>query len=1061
MSVQLIQQYHNKVERIIRYGGSRKETAVREPFKELLNHYARQRNLELIAELDYRTRHGRTVYPDGTLKDALRQDWGYWESKDSDDNLDVEIAKKFADGYPANNILFEDTQTAVLYQAGDEVARVPFLDAAALDAVLTRFVSYESREVREFREAIENFARDVPELAEHLRRHIQEQYDGNAAFQKAAKGFLELCQEAINPGMEMADVREMMVQHVLTEDIFITVFAEPQFHRENVIAHELGEVVGTFYVGPVRRQIDARIETYTRVIKARAAQIYNHQEKQKFLKVLYETFYKAYNPKAADRLGIVYTPNEIVRFMIEAVDHLCFQHFGKTLGDRGVEILDPAAGTGTFETELIEYLPAHQLEYKYRHEIHCNEVAILPYYIANLNIEYTYKQKMGVYVPFENILFVDTLDNMGFQTQYVRQLGLFGLTDENLERIQRQNKREISVIIGNPPYNANQKNENENNKNREYPEIDKRIKDTYIKNSAAHKTKLYDMYTRFYRWASDRLGHDGIIAFVSNRSFLDARGFDGFRKLVAEEFSHVYIVDLGGDVRKNPKLSGPKHNVFAIQTGVALAFMVRKQGEDEQPCRILYTRRPEMEESHEKLRFLASNSFSTLKFEMIRPSKHYNWLEIANETDFDSLIPLVTGGGTKLGKSDKKEEKTVFNLFSFGVVTNRDEWVYDISPKGLETKIRFLIDTYESERLRFFNQDFEDKDMNPDIKWTQDLKKFLRQNKQLSFDRNAIRYVEYRPYLKRLLYFHNDLNWSGYQMPQMFPRANSENLLIAVNMGNKPFNVLAADKAVDLHFNGDSLCISLYRYDNQGNRVDNITDWALAQFRAHYQPHLSFRAVPGEESHSPALSNTSGIPRSADFARNDMVAGESPISKRDIFHYVYAVLHHPAYRQKYELNLKREFPRIPFYADFWQWAAWGEQLLHLHLHYETIEPYPLLRTDVDETPGVSENPRGLRQPAYKARLKANLTQDTIELDTLTTLSGVPPAAWQYKLGNRSAIEWVLDRYKERPPKDPTIREQFNTYRFRDYKEDVIELLGRVTAVSLQTISIIAQMPDES
>ncbi|MCA9972328.1 MAG: hypothetical protein KC425_19030, partial [Anaerolineales bacterium] len=246
MSVQRIQKYYAQVDRVIRYGGSRNESSVRKPFQDLLEDYARQKNLELIGELEYRTRGGHAVYPDGTLKDALRQDWGYWESKDEGDDLDAEIAAKFARGYPRNNILFEDTQTAVLYQAGEEIGRVAVRDAEALDAILTRFVSHESREVREFREAIENFSRDIPDLAADLRGLIQTQFEQNAAYQKAAKDFLELCQEAINPSMEMADVREMIVQHVLTEDIFITVFDEPQFHRENIIAHELGEVVGTF-----------------------------------------------------------------------------------------------------------------------------------------------------------------------------------------------------------------------------------------------------------------------------------------------------------------------------------------------------------------------------------------------------------------------------------------------------------------------------------------------------------------------------------------------------------------------------------------------------------------------------------------------------------------------------------------------------------------------------------------------------------------------------------------------------------------------------------------------
>ena len=383
----------------------------------------------------------------------------------------------------------------------------------------------------------------------------------------------------------------MIVQHVLTEDIFMTVFDEPAFHRENNIAAKLAEVAAPLFEQAGWRAVHGRIAPYYETINARAAQIYDHHEKQKFLKALYENFYRAYNPKGADRLGIIYTPNEIVRFMIESADHLCYQHFGKGLGDQGVEILDPATGTGTFITEIIEYLSQAQLEYKYEHELHCNEVAILPYYIANLNIEYSYKQKTGEYKEFENICFVDTLDNLGFTRDGGQQMDFFAIMDENAERITRQNTRKISVVIGNPPYNANQLNENENNKNREYPGIDQRIKETYIKESTAQKTKLYDMYARFYRWASDRLDKNGILAFITNSSFLDSRTFDGFRKVVADEFSHIYIVDLGGNIRTNPKLSGPKHNVFAIQTGVAIAFMVKSPKKDKKtPAQIsLYT----------------------------------------------------------------------------------------------------------------------------------------------------------------------------------------------------------------------------------------------------------------------------------------------------------------------------------------------------------------------------------------------------------------------------------------------------------------------------------------
>ncbi|MEW5830620.1 MAG: N-6 DNA methylase, partial [Chloroflexota bacterium] len=556
MSIQLIQKYYSEVEKLIRYGGSRNESSLRRAFINLLESYASSKNLVLVPEVEVRTPAGKRVVPDGTLKDALRQDWGFWESKDEADDIEEEIVKKFAKGYPSSNILFEDTQTAILYQSGERVGLAAFSDAKALDVLLRLFVGYEPKEVTSFREAIQKFNQDVPALVEELRHIIQEQVGKNEAFKQSQDEFLELCRKAINPKVEMADVREMIIQHVLTEDIFMTVFDEPAFHRENNIARKLEEVSAPLFKQSGWRAVHGRIAPYYETINARAAQIYDHTEKQKFLKALYENFYRAYNPKAADRLGIIYTPNEIVRFMIESADHLCWQHFGKGLGDQGVEILDPATGTGTFITELIEYLPAAQLRYKYEHEIHCNEVAILPYYIANLNIEYTYKQKTGQYLEFENICFVDTLDNLGFTANSGQQMNFFALMDENAERITRQNTRKISVVIGNPPYNANQLNENENNKNREYPGIDQRIKDTYIKQSTAQKTKLYDMYARFYRWASDRLDKNGIVAFITNNSYLDSRGFDGFRKVVANEFSHIYILDLGGDVRKNRQLSG-------------------------------------------------------------------------------------------------------------------------------------------------------------------------------------------------------------------------------------------------------------------------------------------------------------------------------------------------------------------------------------------------------------------------------------------------------------------------------------------------------------------------
>ena len=1057
MSLQLINQYYSKLERLIQYGGSRHEQSVRGAFQQLLENYANSQNLELIAELEYRV-NGATVYPDGTLKDALRQSRGYWESKDQYDDLDTEIAKKFAKGYPDTNILFDDSKQVALYQNGQEVGRARMEDAATLDALLSQFVRYEPPQIKQFRDAIDGFKDDLPDLLVEIRKVIEDQAPDNARFVTQRDRLLELVQKAINPHLGLDDVREMLIQHILTEEIFTSVFNESQFHRENNVAHELHNVTETFFTGALRRNTLLKIEPYYNVIKAAAANIANHHEKQKFLKVVYETFYQAYNPAAADRLGIVYTPNEIVRFMIEAADYLTHKHFGKFLGDEGVNILDPATGTGTFITEIIEYLPKHQLERKYRHELFCNEVALLPYYTANLNIEYTYQQKMGEYAEFENIAFVDTLENLNY-VGAVGQGSIFEMTAENLERIKRQNEQKISVIIGNPPYNANQLNENENNKNRPYPAIDERIKQTYVKESTAQKTKVYDMYSRFIRWASDRIGENGVIAYIVNRSFIDSRTFDGFRKVVAEEFGEIYVVDLGGDVRTNPKLSGTTHNVFGIQTGVAILFLVKRKNK-EGDASIFYVRRSEIERAKEKLQWLEMNRFSTIGFQHILPNKRHTWInQAANE--WEDLLPVVSKG-TKFAES-QSEEEAIFKLYSLGVASNRDDWVYDFDRKNLEQKIQFFCDLYNAERQRWKSSTNKDKTSMSDfvdrtIKWTSELERHITRDTKLSFDENAIRFASNRPFVKQYFYYDDVIVHRLYQQENFFPHKQEvDNAVITISYGKRlDFSTVATKYLPNLAtYSADpTQSFALYRYDQNGNRLDNITAWGLQQFREHYGevalPAAKSPLAPlvkGGTKTVLAEGETAAKPPFDKGGWGDSTNGvrARDIERTDIFHYTYAVLHDPAYREKYRLNLKREFPHIPFYADFAQWAAWGAALMALHLNFETAEPYPLERADAD----------GVTNP--KAKLKADKSSGQIILDSQTVLSGVPPEAWEYKLGNRSAIEWVLDRYKEKKPKDPTIRAKFNTYRFADYKEEVVTLLQRVCTVSVETVKIVRMM----
>jgi predicted helicase len=751
MSLQLIHQYYNYSHSLKRSGISN-EMAIKQPFDMLLLQMATTKHYVYATEVTIKNEAGKNIRPDGILMNELRIHKGYVESKDTSDTLDNEINKKlYKDGYPKTNIIFQDSIFAVLIQNGTEISRIEMNDAGKLEKILLQFINYKPEYIEKFDEALRKFKEDIPTIVDTLRDTISDEFKTNKAFVKSSEDFFEMCQKEINPQITKEDIREMIIQHILTEDLFKSVFDESDFHHENNIASQLENLVNTFMSRSMRQNQLGELGHYYKTLNAQAALVSDHHEKQKFLKVVYENFYKVYNPKGADKLGVVYTPNEVVRFMVKSIDYLLQKHFNKSLADKNVPILDPATGTGTFITDIIDFIPAQFLEYKYLNEIFANEVAILPYYVANLNIEYTYKQKMGKYLEFPNSCFVDTLDNIDGLMYEGKQQNMFGFSSENAERIKRQNEQKISVIVGNPPYNANQANFNDFNKNREYPDVDKRIKDTYVKYSSAQKTKVYDMYARFYRWATDRIDKNGILAFVTNRSFIDSRTFDGFRKIISSEFNHIYIVDLGGDVRSNPKLSGPKHNVFSIQTGVAIMILVKDDNEliakdanhfeqlkkeynaVEEPtiiyeqrraysdkCRIYYYRRPEEELAIDKLQFLNDAKIQELAFDTIHPDKNNNWVNLS-DNNFEDLLPIA----------DKKDKNVLFAVHSNGVSTNRDEWVFDFDKKNLENKAKYLSQKY--------NDAIKKEDVfNEEIKWSRDLKNKLYRKLKSKFDKNYI-----------------------------------------------------------------------------------------------------------------------------------------------------------------------------------------------------------------------------------------------------------------------------------------------------------------------------------
>jgi predicted helicase len=1013
MSQLLINHYLNDLATLKRVSGDKRESVVREAFKDLLKAWGKSQGLIFIPEHEFITTAKVRNYIDGALLHDLRVPFGYWEAKDADDDLDAEIAKKLRRGYPSTNIIFEDSTKAVLIQHGVEVMRCD-VDAPDLQKLLELFFGYQRPEIADFRKAVIQFKTDLPAVLEALRARIDTAYADNAKFKAAAAKFLQQAKSTINPSVTEDDVREMLIQHILTEEIFAHVFNDGDFHHHNNVAKALYDLEREFFKGDVKRQTLAALEPYYAAIRSTAALISSHSEKQGFLKAIYENFYKVYNPKAADKLGVVYTPNEIVRFMIESTDWLCEKHFGKSLIDQDVNILDPATGTGTFIVELMEHFRGRpeKLIRKYLTELYANEVAILPYYVANLNIEATYAAIAGKYEEFPGLCFVDTLDNVAALGIYSgHQHDLFAsISDENSERVRRQNSRKISVVIGNPPYNAWQENYNQNNANRPYARVDERIAATYIKEGTAqNKNSVYDMYTRFVRWASDRVKDEGIIAFIIGRKPFAKAAYDGFRKIIAREFAEIWVFDLGGDVRDNPKLSGTKHNVFGIQTGVAMVFLVKKKGKGGAVIR--YARRPEMETAEEKLSFISTTGgIRELSVQTILPDAKHEWLAQA-DNDWDSLLAIADM--TVPPSRQTRSHRALFQLLSNGLQTKRDEWNFDFDRVALREKSQWMVSAYEDVRRN------PNSTLGSTIKWDADLARHCRNGISKTFVEANISPVAFRPFVKKWAFLDPHFNSRMFQLRGMYRFGEPNPTLSFLSIGSEnELSALAVDRPFDLGMmkkgnGGTNQGVSRYRLSKEGERLDNITDWAVTQFTTRY-------------------------------------GKAAAISKDDIFAYVYAVLHDPVYRETYALNLKREFPRVPLYPDFKRWRDWGQALLDLHIGYETVAPFPLERLD-------ARDPKRAEDTTPAVKLKSDAETGVIVLDADTQLSGVPPRAWDYRLGNRSAIDWVLDQHKEKTPKDPTIREKFNTYRFADRKEAVVELLGRVVAVSLATVDIVEAM----
>ena len=1000
------------------------ETAVRSAFQSLLEYCARQFNLTLVPEHSITVHRNRRIVVDGALIDDFQLPYGYWEAKDIHDNLPAEVLRKFEKGYPRDNILFQTPQRAILWQNGQETLDADLNDSTQLIGVLETFFSHRPQEYTEWEEAVSQFKNKVPALGGGLAALIQDERDVNPHFTTAFEDFHAKCRQSINPNLSEAAVEEMLIQHLLTERIFRTVFSNPDFTDRNVIAREIETVIKALTEQAFSRDDFLRsLDRFYLAIERAAATISDFSQKQGFLNTVYEQFFQGFSVEVADTHGVVYTPQPIVDFMVRSVDQILKTEFGNehgeraamraapTISDRDVHIIDPFVGTGNFIVRIMREIRPTALEDKYTTELHCNEVMLLPYYIASMNIEHEFYETMGAYRPFEGICLVDT-----FELAEDRQLPLFA--PENTQRVESQKGTPMFVVIGNPPYNMGQVNENDNNKNRKYKTMDARVKDTYGKDSTATlKNKLSDPYVKAIRWASDRIGDEGVVAFVTNNSFLDGVAFDGMRKHLSDDFDAIYILDLSGNVRKNPKLSGTTHNVFGIQVGVSINFFIKKRESANSQAEIFYARVEEFWRKEDKYRYLDSKEhYRNIEWKPITPDRRYTWLTEGLHPEFETFIPI----GTKEAKAKKGEGRDViFHTFSNGVVTARDAWTYNFNRNALTENINRLIGTYNAEIDRWKRH--ENRDANVDdfviydeakIKWTDRLKQDLKRGKTANFSQEKARTSLYRPFAKLNLYFDRMMNQRVYVFPSIFPTSETEqeNRVICVSgLGsNKPFQTLMASLIPCFDILEKTQCFPFYTYDEDGgSRRENITDSALEQFRTHYR--------------------------------------DETITKWDIFHYIYALLHHPNYRERYQANLKRDLPRLPLGSDFWGFAKAGQRLGEIHIGYETVPEYELAFIENREVP--------LDWRVEKMKLSKDKTQ--LVYNDFLTLDEIPAKAFDYRLGNRSALEWVIDQYRIKTDKRSGI---VNDPNCADDPQYIVKLIGKIITVSLETVGIVERIP---
>ncbi len=911
----------------------------------------------------------------------------------------------------------------------------------------------------------DEWAKDIAKIAQtHISRITAIVSDpANEKEVSAFRGFADELRDDLNDSITDGEVIEMLAQHLITRPVFDSLFKDYSFASHNPVSQAMQEVLDVLHEHRLEKEADTLQQFYDSVAR-KAADTQTAEGKQKIVVELYDKFFRNAFPRMTERLGIVYTPVEVVDFIIHSINDLLQSEFGQTLGSKGVHIIDPFVGTGTFVTRLMQsgLIKPEELPHKYREEIHANEIVLLAYYIAAINIEAVYHGIVGGdYTPFEGICLTDT-----FQ-MYEKDDLISDLMANNSDRRKRQKKLDIRVIMGNPPYSALQESANDNNQNVSYPALDHRIRETYsARSKATLQNALYDSYIRAIRWASDRIGKSGVIGFVSGSAWIERSFADGMRKSMVDEFTNIYVFNLRGDIRKNILSKGRAKeggNIFdsGSMTGIAISFFVKNPNASSHGN--IFVRDIGDDLKGEEKRMLISDIKSVGGIDAIEgwtniiPDMHGDWLSQRDET-FTAFIVA--------GEKRDKTALTVFENYSNGLKTQRDAWCYNFSHNDLNQNVRDTIQFFNQEVERFNKvhgllekrrrDELVPNFINLDttkISWTRALRNELSRGTPINFNSESIKKAHYRPFTKQWLYFDRTLNEVVGQMPKLFPISEGENLVISVSgIGARAgFTAFMSNILTDLHTVDSCQCFPLFLYEksheaeetelfseigseNRHTRKDAITDAGLAHFQ---------QAYPGEGG---------------------------AITKEDLFYYIYGLLHSPEYRERYADNLSKELPRIPAvkqFADFMAFSRAGRDLAHWHLDYETVAIHPGAKLDYGKKDLSALGPDDYRVEKMKFGKRRdpetgkNVPDKTVVIyNPRITIRNIPLEAYDYVVNGKPALEWVMERQAVTTDKKSGIVNDANLWATETMgnAKYPLELFLRVITVSLETMKIVNALP---